>query len=812
MCRAEAVYDSSVKSPLIGGVKRRVLTVLSYARWKRRIGVGVLSAVAFASSNTGAQSATNRFERIPGGVAVVSGDSAPHRFAVTLCSDNIAHVTYAPASLGKIAATPLLAEGACSDTARNIRVVESQDTITLVTPRMRVLLQRTWPYLRVYDAAGQLLMRDRQRRLVGGHAYTMFGQDHDASIYGLGQHQSGVLDLSGQYVPLTPQNTNISVPFLVSSSGFGLLWNTAGAAVMNNRDRGNVIFTADSVPAIDYFVVVGPSIDTVIAGYRALTGHAPMLPKWAYGLWQSKNRYSTQRELLSVAAKYRAKGLPLDVIVQDFFWWKVMGGHEFDPVRYPTPRAMFDSLHRMDVHGVLSVWPRFFPGTANVEYMRQRNYLVKGADAYDPTHPEARRAYWTMLDTALLAKGVDGWWLDATEPETDWNDNDNVLGDVTRGMQQLYGGSGVQFANAYSLLTTSVIYEGQRERDSTRRVVILTRSGTAGQQRNSAISWSGDVTTDWNAFRRQIPAGLDFALAGIPYWTTDIGGFGQNPPWGDNQSPAYRELFVRWFQYGTFCPIFRIHGTRHNSRLKHDSDEGDSLSARVGNELWSYGPEVERIVARYDSLRYQLMPYVYSLAWKTTSEGYTPMRALIMDFPGDARVRRIGDEFMYGPALLVAPVTDSGARSRSVYVPAGGWFDFWTGAEVRGGRWFMAAAPLERMPLFVRAGSIVPMGRAVQHASESWDPIEVRVYPGADAAFTLYDDAGDGYGYERGEHATIALGWDDRAKALRIGERRGAYPGMPATRSFRVVKVGGAGVGAGKAVHYDGKGVTVWMP
>jgi len=392
----------------------------------------------------------------------------------------------------------------------------------------------------------------------------------------------------------------------------------------------------------------------------------------------------------------------------------------------------------------------------------------------------------------LYDKGVEAWWLDSSEPLDFYGEEQ---GPMLEGAHTALG-SGTRYANMYPLMETRAVYEGQRATTDKQRVFILTRSAFLGQQRNAATAWSGDIAPDFATLRRQIPAGLNYSMSGLPYWTTDIGGF----QGGDPNDPAYQEVFVRWFQYGTFCPIFRTHG------------------ARKANELWSYGPRAQQILTTYDKLRYRLLPYIYSLVWKVTSEGYTPMRALVMDFPGDRNALDILDQFMFGPALLVNPVTRAGATTRSVYLPAGSnWYDFWTGASLQGGQTVEAAAPIETVPLYVRAGSIVPMGPELQHTSEKpADPIELRIYRGADGKFTLYEDDGESYAYEKGEHATISLLWNDASQTLTIGARVGNFPGIMRNRTFNAVLVGqDHGVGersvavADRAVQYSGQAVSV---
>jgi alpha-D-xyloside xylohydrolase len=411
--------------------------------------------------------------------------------------------------------------------------------------------------------------------------------------------------------------------------------------------------------------------------------------------------------------------------------------------------------------------------------------------AYDATSPEARKFYWDQVNKGLFSIGLDAWWMDTTEPETEGQEENIQLG------HKVAAGSGDRYVNLYPMLTTGAVYDGQRSASDKKRVYILSRSAFAGSQRSGVTAWSGDINSDWFSYRRQIPAGLNFALSGIPYWTTDIGGF----VFGDPDDPAFRELFVRWFQYGTFNPILRVHGTRKTDQ----------------NELWSYGPDAQKILTSFDRLRYRLLPYIYSLAWKTTSDSYTPMRPLVMDFRTDVRAQNTWNEFMYGPAFLVNPVTEPAATSRAVYLPNAKWYDFWSGAATDGGKEITAAAPLDRLPLYVRAGSILPLGPDVEWSTEKpVDPIELRVYRGADGEFTLYEDENDNYNYEKGAHATIPLRWDDAKKTLTIGDRQGQFPGMLANRTFRVVFVGenrGVGIAPSdtpdKVVNYSGKQTTV---
>jgi alpha-D-xyloside xylohydrolase len=452
---------------------------------------------------------------------------------------------------------------------------------------------------------------------------------------------------------------------------------------------------------------------------------------------------------------------------------------------------------------MLSIWPFFEPGSTNYDYMDKQGWFVDKfkfpkppyhTDAmavYDATNPEARKFYWSEINKALFSIGIDAWWMDTTEPETEGQEDNILLG------HKLAAGSGNRYVNVFPLMDTGAVYDGQRSASDKKRVYILSRSAFSGEQRNSVTAWSGDINSDFFSYRRQIPAGLNFALSGIPYWTTDIGGF----VFGNPDDPAFRELFVRWFQFGTFSPVLRVHGTRNPD----------------ANELWSYGPDAQKILVNFDKLRYRMLPYIYSLAWKTTSEGYTPMRPLVMDFRTDERAQNIGDQFMFGPAFLVSPVTEPAATTRQLYLPNAKWYDFWKGTADTGGRMIEAPAPLDRLPLYVRAGSILPLGPEMEWSTQKpADPIELRIYPGADGDFTLYEDENDNYNYEKGVHATIPLHWDSTKSTLTIGDRKGEFPGMLKQRTFRVVFVHenhGVGVGAtdeaDKVVQYSGTKLNV---
>jgi alpha-D-xyloside xylohydrolase len=724
-----------------------------------------------------------------------------------ICSDSIVRVTYVATASFPDAPSYVITK---TNWGKAPWTMQSSDKdVVVTTPRMKVTVTRKDGAILFSDAAGKKLFQDYDRTLTpvevnGEKTYhsEMFSNlwDSTEAFYGLGQHQAGVWNYHGESVDISQANTNISVPMFLSSKGYGIFWNNSSRSRFNNRFPHELYLSSEVADTVDYYFLYGPEFDAIVAAYRDMTGSVPMFGKWAYGFWQCKNKYESQAEVLGVAHKYRELHIPVDDIVQDWFWWNTMGEPTFNR-NYPDPKGMIDDLHKNHFHVMFSFWPYFRPGSPVYDEMDKRGYFVDrtkvsgfhpaGQALYDAFNPAAREYYWQLIDKGLFQLGVDAWWLDTDEPETEGRETNILVNN------KVSAGSGARFANLYPLMTTTAVYEGQRGASNQKRVFILSRSAFAGEQRNSITAWSGDVESNWLSFARQIPAGLNFELSGMPYWTTDIGGF----IIGNPDDPAYRELFVRWFEYGAFCPIFRLHGTRTTNQ----------------NELWSYGPEAQAILTSYDKLRYRLLPYIYSLAWKTTSEAYTPMRPLTMDFRGDRRALDVGDEFLFGPAILVNPVTEPGATSRHVYLPKAKWYDFWTGREVDGGVAIDTAAPLDRMPLFVRAGSIVPMGPDVEYATERpADPIELRVYTGADASFTLYEDENDNYDYEKGIHAVIRMHWDEAGKKLTIADREGKFPGMLERRTFRVVFVGeGRGVGiepssqADKAVEYAGKEITV---
>jgi alpha-D-xyloside xylohydrolase len=558
-------------------------------------------------------------------------------------------------------------------------------------------------------------------------------------------------------------------------------------------------WNSEAADAVDYYFMYGPELDQVIGDYRELTGAVPMMGKWAWGFWQCKERYQSQAELLDVVARYRGMHVPIDGIIQDWQYWSPhpWGSHEFDTNRYPDPAALMHDLHTNHIHALISVWPKFDVGSSNWAELNKAGCLYSNVIShqdpsfetqwYDPFNPLARKIYWDQISREIFADGFDGWWLDASEPELsgNWGEFYNY---------KTAAGPAAKVFNAYPLEHTRGVYEGQRAENSNKRVFILTRSAYAGQQRNSAVTWSGDINGTWDVFARQIPAGLNFVASGIPYWNTDTGGFFG----GDPADANYCELFTRWFQFSAFCPMFRVHGTGKPK------------------EMWRFNEATQKILINYDKLRYHLLPYIYSVSWMVTHDSYTMMRPLVMDFRADPNVFGIKDQFMFGPALMACPVTEPGATNRNVYLPAGTWFNFWTGEKISGGQTIKTASPIQTMPLFVRAGSIIPYGPAIEYAAQSANPIELRVYRGANGRFTLYEDEGDNYNYERGAYATIPFIWNEAKQTLTIGKREGKFPGMLKERSFHIVFVS-IGHGSGNAntdsidrtVSYSGGAIDV---
>jgi len=788
----------------------------------------------------------------------------------------------------------------------------------------------------------------------------------DEGIYGLGQHQYGYMNYRGRKVILVQTNTDAIVPFLISTRGYGILWDNYSKTIFEDSDKETYLWS-DVGDNIDYYFIYGQSMDGVIASYRSLTGQAPMYGKWAYGYWQSKEHYVSWKELLGVAREYRQRKIPIDNIIQDWQYWgdnDKWSGMIFDKERYPEPREMIDSVHDLNYHIMFSIWPGLGPNTEIYKEMQKKGYLfdVVGWASfkyYDAFIPEANDVYWKYLKKGLFSKGADAWWVDSPEPDiinaTMKESQEYEMKKV--GMNHL--GSWARYLNAYSLVMMDKLYENQRKETDKKRVYILTRSAFAGQQRTAATTWSGDIGASWEIYKKQIAAGINFCMSGLPYWTFDIGAFVIGAYGGvfsgGGKDPAYQELYARMFQFGAFCPIFRAHGSE------------------TPREIWEFGEFTESMI-KIDRLRYRLLPYIYSIAWKVTSEGYTIMRGLPMDFTEDKETYLVNDQFMFGPAVMVCPVTQymihrppessilitpehfrtkdgklgvhakyykdpefkilshkqiepdinhlwytgrpdymtdsafsvrwegklipsqtgkhqfhlksydakriildgkelpiiytsveqytdfvqleagreydfilkmqnrsTGAakmklywktpsifekeetveerkKARAVYLPTGhSWVDFWTGKTHLGGQTIVADAPIDKIPLLVKKGSIIPMGPFIQYSTEKEaDPIELRIYMGADAEFTLYEDENDNYNYEKGIYAIIPFYWNDKKQELTIDNRKGSFPGMLTKRNFQIVLVKerhGTGVeiteNPDKVILYEGEKLTV---
>ncbi len=599
-----------------------------------------------------------------------------------------------------------------------------------------------------------------------------FASPDDEHYYGLGQNQEGYLDHRGHTVDCWQDynatgGQSVCVPFLVTNKGYGLIWDNPSKTTIRPGFNEQTTWTSEVGNRVSFFVIAGRTTDAIYAGYRLLTGPTPLLPKAAYGYIQCKQRYRSQQELLDVAREYHKRHLPADVFVVDWFYYTRMGEMDFDPKLWPDPKAMNDELHAMGYRSMISVWPRFVPGSRYYETIRQHGWFEHLADGtptnglpydragsdIDTTNPAAARWYWDQIRDNILSKGFDSIWLDETEPDLPPNGS------------YLHAGPGTEFFNVYPLTHTAALYDGFRRDFPGKRALSLSRDAYLGIQRNGVIVWSSDIAPTWDTLRRQIPTGLDFTASGIANWSNDTGGWQYLPA---EHHPAhkplldpsdardnvggyddYPELYTRWFEYAAFLPIFRSHGSRKE------------------NEVWSYGRQAEPILEKYLKLRYAFLPYLYALEYHTEQTGAPIMRALFMDFPADARAANVKDEYMLGPSLLVAPVVEQGAITRRVYLPAGtDWYFYWTNQRVHGGQTITVSAPIDTLPLFVRAGSILPQGSPIASTAQPQTIARIRVYPGADADFTLFDDDGVSYGYEQGKDRVSQLHWDDHNKTL----------------------------------------------
>jgi len=598
-----------------------------------------------------------------------------------------------------------------------------------------------------------------------------FFSPDDEHYYGLGQNQEGYLDRRGRTLVCAHDYNavaapSVCVPFLVTNKGYGVVWDNPSKTTFAPGFDHETKWTSEVGTRVSFFVIAGKTYDEIYSGYRQLTGITQMLPKAAYGFIQCKQRYITQDEVLAVAKGYRERHLPADMIVVDWFYYTKMGQMDMDPVKWPDPVAMNKQLHDMGFQSMISVWPRFVPESRYYDFIFKSGWFEHLADGtptnglpydragsdIDTTNPDAAKWYWGVVRDNLISKGFDAFWADETEPDMPTNGS------------YCHIGPGTQYFNVYPLFHTAAFYDGFR-RDLKTRSLILSRDAYLGAQRNGTIFWSSDISPTWDTLKRQIPTGINFTASGIAYWGNDVGGWQYLPGWHHPErtpliDPSdardnvgnyddYPELYVRWFEYGAFQPNFRTHGSRKY------------------NEVWSYGKQAEPILEKYLKLRYELMPYIYSLGYGTHQTGAPYMRGLFMDFPNDPNVTNLGDEYMFGPAFLVAPVYEQGATTRKVYLPVGtDWYNYWTNERVRGGQTITVNAPIDTIPLFVKAGSIIPTGVPVESTNEVQKLAKLKIYPGANGEFTLYQDDGKTYAYEKGESKTTLLKWNDAQHKL----------------------------------------------
>jgi len=676
--------------------------------------------------------------------------------------------------------------------------------------------------------------------------YQPFVLDKEEAIYGLGQLQNGKMIQRNMTKNLVQGNVEDVSPFFQSTKGYGVFWDNYSPTLFTDNEV-ETSFRSEVGDCVDYYFMYGKNADGVIAQVRSLTGQAPMFPLWTYGYWQSKERYKSQKEVVDVVRKYRELGIPLDGIIQDWQYWGhnyLWNAMDFQNPTFNNPQKMIEDVHAMNAHMAISIWSSFGPMTKPYRELDKKGMLFNfttwpqsgleswspnmeypsGVRVYDAYNPEARDIYWKYLNDGIFKLGMDAWWMDSTEPDhLDWKPEDMDT--------KTYLGSFRKVRNAYPLMTVGGVYDHQRAVTSDKRVFILTRSGFLGQQRYGVNVWSGDVASTWESFRNQIPAGLNFSLCGIPHWNSDIGGFfagHYNKSWNDDsasKNPLYQELYVRWLQFGTFNPMMRSHGTD------------------VYREIYKFGKKGEPVydaIEKMIGLRYSLLPYIYSTSWEVSNRQSSFMRALMMDFVDDRKVWDINDEYMFGKSLLVAPIAHAqytpeavvkvseeegwnrdGAKktktdvavdfmetkSTNIYLPAGTlWYDFWTNEKHEGGKEITKETTLDVIPLYVKAGSIIPVGPQVQYATEKpWDHLELKVYAGANGNFILYEDEFDNYNYEKGVYTEIPISWNNASRKLTIGARKGAYEGMLKNRKFTVTLQDGTQ----KNVDYNGKAISV---
>lgn len=714
----------------------------------------------------------------------------------------------------------------------DIQTKETSAYFQIQTSGLQLIVDKTTGTITFNNKEGKRLINERPNTtLVSLNDYTTdttfqvrqaFVLAKDEAIYGLGQHQNGKLNLRNQRIRLRQDNMKICIPYFLSNKGYALYWDNYSPTVFADNVN-ETQFDSEVGECVDYYVMTGPDLPTVAARMRTLTGKAPLPPLWSLGFFQSKERYRTQEEPVEVVKRYRDLKIPLDVVIQDWQYWgndSNWNAMRFDNPAFNQPQAMIDQVHAQNARMLISVWASFGPKTLQYAEMKPKGMLLdidtwprnQGVMPYDPFNPAARDIYWKHLNENIFALGMDGWWLDSTEP-------DHFNMGQKEYNQNCHLGTFRGYCNAFPLMTTGGVYDHQRAVTSDKRVVILTRSAFAGQQRYGTFVWSGDVTSSWENLANQIPAALNLSLCGIPYWNSDIGGFFSNRYFrGGVNNKTFHELYVRWMQFAAFTPMMRSHGTDTPREIYQFGQPGD----------WSFDAQ-----ARMLKLRYRLLPYLYATAWQVTNQDASFMRPLIFDYPDDKALLNLTDQYLFGSSLMVAPVlnaqyvkaadntyteTFDQPGSRQVYLPANSrWIDFWTGETLEGGQTVTKATPIDLIPLYVKAGSIIPWGPDVQYATEkNWKTLEIRIYPGADGQFTLYEDENDSYNYEKGAHSTITFNWNEATRTLTLSHREGKFKGMHKKRHFNIVLVqpssNPADAGAtsiAQTITYKGKTKTV---
>ena len=716
---------------------------------------------------------------------------------------------------------------------------------TLSSSELTVRLDKASGCITFMSAKGKVLLREKRHDVA--KVSQTFLLDKDEAIYGLGTFQNGKMNRRGEKKRMEQSNLEDFQSVLQSIKGWGLYWENYSPTVFEDNAEG-MTFTSEAGEGIDYYFMWGGSADGVIAQMRRLTGDVPMFPLWTYGFWQSKERYKSARELLGIVDKYRELQVPLDGIIQDWQYWGsnyLWNAMDFLTEEFSNGRRMIDEVHRKNARFMISIWASFGPMTQQFRELDAKGLLLpietwpqsgltfwpprmeypSGVKVYDAFSADARAIYWKYLKR-LYDYGTDAWWMDSTDPDFFNPRESDYAHPVT-------GGTWRSLRNAFPLATVRGVYEAQRrEADNRKRVFIMTRSSFAGQQHYGSNMWSGDVNSSWDMLRKQVPAGLSFSLTGNPNFNTDIGGFfcGSYNTKGSGsapKNPQFQELFVRWMQYGLFCPVFRSHG------------------ADAPREIWQFGKKGEPVydaIEKMVRLRYRFIPYLYATAWQATSADGSYLRPLFSDFASDRKVWDMTDEFLFGSSILAAPVLEaqfteeqivkedamtgwdrkevkadaaqgavdwSAAKTATKYLPRGAeWYDFWSGTRYKGGQSVTLSTPLDLVPMFVRAGSILPLAPEMQYVGEKdWSELELRVYPGADGSFTLYEDEGDGYNYEKGLYSLIPISWNDRSRTLTVGDRKGEYPGMLSERKFTVVLPDGTS----RELSYSGKAVSCKM-